>query len=187
MRRLGWLGSPLAVALVAGAFASVAPRTAQAKEEMILKQADQHPDYVAELDVHGVFAYGPTVGRYDVIGFGPGLHANFRLLKNGFIPDLNNNIALGVGAALVFDANYGDVRLVTPVVLQWNFWVSTHWSVFGEPGIAIEFPMSTPRGPEPVYLSPSLSVGGRYNFNDHVALVIRIGFPVTTVGVSFFL
>jgi hypothetical protein len=167
--------------------ASVAPREARAKEELIIKDEGQHPDYFAELDVHGVFALGPTLGRYDVVGFGPGMHANFRLLKNGFIPNLNNNIALGVGAALVFDANYGDVRLVTPVVMQWNFWLTPHWSVFGEPGFAIEFPMSTPRGPEPLYFSPVLAVGGRYNFDDHVALAVRLGFPVSTVGVSFFL
>ena len=167
--------------------ASFAPRAARAEEQSIIKEDDQHPDYVAELDVHGVFAAGPTIGRYDVIGFGPGVQASFRLFNHGFLPNINDNVAIGVGAALVFDANYGAVRLVTPLVLQWNFWLTTHWSVFGEPGVAIGFPMSTPRGNEPLYLSPSFDVGARYNFNDHVALVIRLGFPVSTVGVSFFM
>jgi len=167
--------------------ASFAPRDARATEEGIVKEEGQHPDYFAELDVHGVFAIGPTLGRYDVVGFGPGAHANFNLLKNGLIASLNDSVALGVGAALVFDALGGDVRLVTPVVLQWNFWLTPHWSVFGEPGVAIEFPMSTWRGNEPVYLSPVLDVGARYDFNDHVAFVVRLGFPVSTVGVSFFM
>jgi len=163
--------------------------TAEAREESIIKQPDQHPDYLAELDVHGVVAYsaGPlALGRYDLLGFGPGVEASFRVLKNGFIPTLNNSIAVGVGAELVFTTD-GDVRLVTPVVLQWNFWWTTHFSVFGEPGLAIEFPMSTPRGVEPVYASPILELGGRYNFNDHFALTARVGYPLTTFGVSFFL
>jgi hypothetical protein len=158
-------------------------------EDSILKQPDQHPDSFVELEVHGVVAYGAgpfLIGRYDEIGFGPGFRANFRILKDGFIPSLNDTVALGVGAELVFDTNSA-VHLVTPVVLQWNFWLTKHWSVLGEPGVAISFPMSTPRGPEPVFVTPSLSVGARYNFNDHVTLVMRLGYPVTSVGVSFFL
>lgn len=176
----------LAAALVAaGVLASPSARA----EDSILKQPDQHPDYFVELEVHGVVAYGAgpfLIGRYDGIGFGPGFHANFRILKNGFIPSLNDSVAIGVGAELVFDTS-NDVHLVTPVVLQWNFWLTKHWSLLGEPGVAISFPMSTPRGPEPVFVTPSLSVGARYNFNDHVTLVMRLGYPVTSVGVSFFL
>lgn len=166
---------------------------AAAREESIINQPDQHPDYLAELEVHGLIAYsaGPfALGRDDVFGFGPGFRANIRILKNGFIPKLNNNIAIGIGAELVFSAigTMGtEVRLVTPVVLQWNFWVTTHWSVFGEPGFAIEFPMSTPAGAEPIYVTPTLAVGARYNFNDKVALVMRLGYPITSIGVSFFL
>jgi hypothetical protein len=163
--------------------------TASAREESIFKQPDQHPDYFAELEVHGLVAYGGgplAIGRYDLVGFGPGFHANFRILKNGFIPSINDNVAIGVGAELVFDTGNA-VRFVTPVVLQWNFWVTTHWSLFGEPGVAIEFPLSTPKGAEPIYFSPTLSAGARYNFNDHVAFVVRLGYPVSSVGASFFL
>src|SRR5450631_922848 len=105
---------------------------ASAREEMIIKQVDQHPDYIAELEVHGLVAYGGgplAIGRYDLYGFGPGFRGNIRLMKNGFIPNLNNNIAIGLGAELVFAPVGGavggvDVRLVTPVVLQWNFWMT---------------------------------------------------------------
>jgi len=178
------------VCFTAGAAMVVlASQVASAREEPIIKQPDQHPDYFAELEVHGVVAYGAgplALGRYDLIGFGPGFHANFRVLKNGFIPNLNNSVAVGVGAELVFDTA-GDVRFVTPIVLQWNFWMTTHWSLLGEPGLAFSFPMSTPRGAEPVYVVPVLAVGARYNFNDHVALVVRVGYPISSVGVSFFL
>jgi hypothetical protein len=166
---------------------------ASAGEPSILNQPDQHPDYFGELEVHGLVAYsaGPlALGRYDILGFGPGVHGNFRIVKNGFIPSLNDSVAIGIGAELVFDAIGAlgvDVRLVTPVVLQWSFWVTAHWSVFGEPGFAIEFPMSTPQGGEPIYVTPVLSVGGRYSFNDKVAIVARVGYPFSTIGVSFFL
>jgi hypothetical protein len=171
----------------------VVSSVASAREESIINQPDQHPDYNAELEVHGLIAYGGgpfAIGRDDVFGLGPGVHGNIRILKNGFIPKLNNNVAIGIGAELVFNAigvAGTEVRLVTPIVLQWNFWMTTHWSVFGEPGFAIEFPMSTPGGAEPIYVTPTLSVGGRYNFNDKVALVLRVGYPITSIGVSFFL
>ena len=158
-------------------------------EESILKKPDEHPDAFAEIDVHGVVAYagGPlALGRYGLLGFGPGVRANLRILKNGFIPSLNNSIAISFGADLVFDTD-NDVRLVTPVAMQWNFWLTQHWSVFGEPGLAIEFPMSTPRGAEPIYVTPSLAVGGRYNFNDHITFTVRLGYPMSTIGASFFL
>jgi hypothetical protein len=167
----------------------LASRPAAAGEESIVKQPDQHPDYVAELEVHGLVAYsaGPLlIGRYGLLGFGPGFRATFRLLKDGFLPNVNDTVGVGVGADLVFDID-NDVRLVTPVVLQWGFWLTKHWSVFGEPGVAVEFPMSTPRGPEPIYLTPTLAIGGRYNFNDHVTLVLRLGYPISSFGVSFFL
>jgi len=176
------------IAIASALFGALLANSARA-EESIIKKPDEHPDAFAELDVHGVVAYagGPlALGRYDFIGFGPGVRANLRILKNGFIPSLNNSVAISFGADLVFDTD-NDVRLVTPVALQWNFWLTQHWSVFGEPGLAIEFPMSTPRGPEPIYLTPSLAVGGRYNFNDKVTFTVRLGYPLTTIGASFFL
>lgn len=174
---------------VAALVATVLAAPGARAEESIIKQPDQHPDYFAELEVHGVVAYGAgpfLIGRYNLIGFGPGFRANFRILKNGFVSTINDNVAIGVGAELVFDTDNA-VHLVTPVVLQWNFWLTKHWSVLGEPGLVISFPMSTPRGGEPIFFSPTLAVGARYGFNDHVALFMRLGYPISSIGVSFFL
>ena len=176
----------LALALSSSLLVAASPARA---EDSILKSPGEHPDGIVELEVHGDVAYagGPfLLGRYGYVGFGPGVHASFRILKNGFIPSINDSIAIGIAAELIFDTD-NDVRLLTPVVMQWNFWLTKHWSVFGEPGLAVEFPMSVPRGSEPIYVTPSLSVGGRYNFNDHVTLVLRLGYPVTSIGASFFL
>src|SRR5262245_60174730 len=109
----------------------VAP-AAHASEESIIK-GEEHPSYVAELDVHGVVAYwgnltGLALGRDGTVGFGPGIRASFNILKDGFLPKVNDSVAIGVGADLVFDID-NSVRFVTPVVMQWNFWLTTHWSV----------------------------------------------------------
>jgi hypothetical protein len=159
--------------------------TAASAEESLIKSPGDHPSYVVDLEPHGAFAVGggpfKTFGdRKDAYGFGPGLRATFNIVSNGFIPKLNNSVGIGVGADLVFvGAQYA--RLVVPVVLQWNFWVSTHWSVFGEPGVAFGF-VDGPFG-----VAPHFAAGGRYNFNEHVALTIRLGYPVSTIGVSFLL
>jgi hypothetical protein len=160
-------------------------------EESIVKQPDQHPSYLVELDVHGLFAYWAAplaLGRFGTVAFGPGIRASFNILKDGFLPNVNDSVAIGVSADLAFGID-NTVRLVTPIVLQWNFWLTQHWSVFGEPGVAIEFPMSIPNsgGGEPIYASPALFVGGRYNFNEHVTFTVRLGYPMSTIGASFLL
>jgi hypothetical protein len=66
--------------------------------------------------------------------------------------------------------------------MQWNFWLSTHWSVFGEPGLA--FGSDNGRG---TFLWPAFYAGGRYHFTDRIALTMRLGYPDFSLGVSFLL
>jgi hypothetical protein len=69
-----------------------------------------------------------------------------------------------------------------PVVMQWNFWLSKQWSVFGEPGLFI-------------YLDDqdgglqllSLWGGARFHIQERFTLTARIGHPTFTLGVSFLL
>jgi hypothetical protein len=94
----------------------------------------------------------------------------------GLVPNINDSVAVGVG----FDFG-GNDRIYVPVVLQWNFWLSTHWSVFGEPGLA--FGSGGPYSG----VFPAFFAGGRFHFTDRVALTIRLGYPDVSIGVSFFL
>ena len=79
---------------------------------------------------------------------------------------------------------------MVPVVMQWNFWLHPQWSVFGEPGVAFHF-----RGGHSDHFEfdPfTFYVGGRFHFNDSIALTVRLGAPlldnnVFSVGVSFLL
>jgi hypothetical protein len=128
-------------------------------------------------------------------------------LDNGFISSINNSIGIGFGLDWVHYPN-GAVKCVrlgrnscdavsdegldyfyVPVVMQWNFWLSREWSVFGEPGIAFRF-----YNHNADYLNDDgglkvdplvFYAGGRWHFSDYAALTLRIGYPSPSVGVSF--
>ncbi|HTB72126.1 MAG TPA: hypothetical protein VK762_02725, partial [Polyangiaceae bacterium] len=70
---------------------------------------------------------------------------------------------------------------LVPIVMQWNFWLSTHWSVFGEPGLAFG------SGDRSTIVWPVFYAGGRFHFTDRVALTMRLGYPDFSLGVSFLL
>jgi hypothetical protein len=64
--------------------------------------------------------------------------------------------------------------------MQWNFWLSRNWSVFGEPGGLVDFGDKT-------RVHPAFYAGGRFHFTDRVTLTMRVGHPTASVGVSFLL
>jgi hypothetical protein len=92
-----------------------------------------------------------------------------------------------------------------PVGLQWNFFVAKRWSVFAEIGAAPyyraysdycagyyvpgsqEYAVCQSSQPNHFSVTPWADVGGRFHFNEHVALTMRIGYPSLAVGVSFLL
>lgn len=163
----------LAVVLALGACA----RSARA-DESIIKNPGDHPDYRFEAEPHGLIGFGgPFEGG--ATDFGAGFRGTVIIVDNGFVSTINNSVGIGFGADVFF--KHG--TLVLPVVMQWNFWLSTHWSVFGEPGLGIS--------PNPFRnrdaFFPILMVGGRYHFNEKVSLTMRIGYPAFTIGASFFL
>jgi hypothetical protein len=84
---------------------------------------------------------------------------------------------VGIG----FGLDVSPSKVYLPVVMQWNFWLSRKWSVFGEPGptLRLDKGKAKPDG--------SLYVGGRYLFTDDIALTLRVGYPAPSVGVSFLL
>jgi len=69
-----------------------------------------------------------------------------------------------------------------PVVMQWNFWLTQRWSVFGEPGVNLYF-----LGNHGFDVSPALYVGGRFRIADRITLTARLGYPTFSFGVSFML
>lgn len=147
-------------------------------DESIIKNPGDHPNYRFEAEPHGLIGYGgPFIhGRND---FGAGFRGTIILLDNGFVKTINNSVGIGFGGDIFFRSG----TLFIPVVMQWNFWLTNHWSVFGEPGIG--FAANTAAGRDVLHFTGY--VGGRYHFNDRVSLTMRLGYPSIAVGVSFLL
>lgn len=150
-------------------------------DQSIIKQPGLHPDYSFEAEPHFVVGFADPPGGKDFGkgGFGPGFRGTFELVDNGFIASINNTVGLGVGVDwLVSGAKHSSVWV--PVVMQWNFWLSRNWSVFGEPGGAIYLGDKTGA-------SPVLMAGARLHFSESTTLTLRAGYPALAVGLSFLL
>jgi len=193
----------LALAVVLGAWNLRAPEARA--DTVTIERPGAHPNYQFEVEPHLLLSAFPPPGPATGLGYGVGARGTFELIDNGFIRTINNTVGVGIGVDWVsyddshlpcpkdpnsgtcadlnpdFSVNY----VYVPVVMQWNFWLTRSWSVFGEPGFALRF-MS--RGDEGVSLDPFLLfVGGRYHFNERISLTLRVGYPTFSVGASFLL
>jgi hypothetical protein len=188
--------------------ASLVGRQARA-DDVIIKQAGRHHTYSVELEPHAAVGFFvPAAGN----GFGIGGRATIPIVQNGFVRTINNSVGIGFGIDWVhyngcfFVRNsFGDCaalnRIWLPVVMQWNFYLSNHWSVFAEPGLAFAYSdwgdgCVTDNAGRVFVCGPSpnridfepviIFVGGRYHFSDGASLTMRIGWPYASIGVSFF-
>jgi hypothetical protein len=202
----------LAVVYVAFAVVWLGSRRARA-EETIIKRPGDHPTYSVEIEPHLAFAlFLPRAGSN---GVGIGGRFTIPVVKNGFVSSINNSVGIGFGLDWVhYNGCYGwwgnpynctnYNSFLFPIVMQWNFFLSTHWSVFGEPGLALVYHswgscsdwyidnrgnrVTYNCGPAPSQFDINpfiLFVGGRYHFSETVALTMRIGWPYASIGVSF--
>jgi len=152
---------------------TLAPRARA--DQMVIKYPGLHPRYVFEAEPHGLIA--PYANFLPGVGF----RGTVNLVHNGFVSSINNSVGIGFGADWV------DKGVWIPVVLQWNFWLSRNWSVFGEPGVAFRVGHGL-EGDHNDHLGIlGLWVGGRFHFTDRVTLTLRLGRPTFSVGVSFLL
>jgi hypothetical protein len=196
----------LALALVVAGFATARSACAQST----IKQPGARQQYVFEAEPHLAFGLVDPPGFGAGTGLGAGFRGTIELVKNGFIPKLNNSVGIGFGIDYVrYDGWQGPrgvcerfvpgpsgvpicVRASSsidhvnyfflPVVMQWNFWLHRQWSVFGEPGVALYFEDGH-LGFDPF----TLMLGGRFHVSERVALTLRIGYPTFTFGASFLL
>jgi hypothetical protein len=172
-------------------------------DTMIIRNPGDHSRYSFEAEPHLLLGLidppGPAYGT----GLGVGFRGTVILVDNGFVPSINNSIGIGFGADWVHYGSGGRSNCVVdtgpsgvqtcdtaslselwiPVVMQWNFYLSRQWSVFGEPGLALRY-QSVP-GYRNVNVDPQLYVGGRWHFSDQMTLTMRLGYPTLSVGVSF--
>jgi hypothetical protein len=196
--------------IAAGLFTVTSLVAVSASADDTIKLPGDHPHYSVEIEPHGLLGWS---ANYYGTGFGLGGRITIILTHDGFVKTINNSVGIGFGLDWVhysgpscysfyrgicyggFDANF----IQFPVVMQWNFYVAQHWSVFAEPGLYIwhgfydtNYPCNGPGLPPCGFynytdtsIGPAFYIGGRYHFSDSVALTMRIGYPTLSVGVSF--
>lgn len=199
---------PVVAALLPFSLAALAPAAASAQS--IIRNPGDHVKSV-EIEPHVLLVPWGTPGND--LGFGLGGRLTFPIVDNGFVSSINNSVGIGVGFDWMryggycgygyygTDARgrpvyYGDCgklnRFSIPVVMQWNFYLTKSWSVFGEPGLEYSFysnlcpdnyPGSLCRSPN--NLDPVLHAGGRWHFSQYATLTMRVGWPYISVGISF--
>ena len=182
-------GGCAAVALVA------APSIAGAQPGETRLERVEPADYSVEIEPH--FSFGAE-NVYGATGFGAGLRVGLPLAV-GHIGRAPQNLALSFGGdVLHYDncyfggycsANY----LMVPVALQWNVFVARPVSLFLEGGAFLYkgwFDECGPgdagcSAPPDFGLLPTLALGGRIHLGRDAALTLRLGYPTSTLGVSF--
>jgi hypothetical protein len=201
-----------ASAVAGGALLAMMAASSTAGAQTIIKTPGQHPQG-PELEPHLVLRPFDTFDND--LGLGLGFRATFQIGRNNFIGNINNSVGVGVGLDWTryrgckgyyrYDEYYNcdKVNVFTvPVVMQWSFYITKSWSVFGEPGIALSH-YSWDDCDNAVYydkkgrpynyychdnrrlVDPVFFVGGRWHFADNVTLTMRLGWPFSSVGVSF--
>ncbi len=165
-------------AVLVGLTAVLATERPARADVSVIKTPGDHPDYRFEAEPHGLIGFGGPFrgGKADL---GAGFRGTVIIVDNGFVKTINNSVGISFGGDLFFRGT----TLFVPVAMQWNFWLTNHWSVFGEPGVGMAFN----RGKGRDFIHPALSLGGRYHFNEKIALTMRIGYPAFSIGASFFL
>lgn len=168
-----------------------------ASAENLIKRPGAHNRYAFELEPQLVYRFstpyydnyygnnwnGGYYG-YNTDGIGVGVRASIPIMHNGPIDTINNNIAISFGGALTWHGMPGDdaVVLNIPVAFQWNFYFTDIISVLGEAGI--NTPLTFWNGRTRFNVEPLFQGGGRFQFGK-VGVLVRVGFPMVSVGANF--
>jgi hypothetical protein len=179
-----------------------------------IKDPGDHPKYGVELEPHFVVQWDDNDWGDDGIGIGG--RVSIPLMDNGPIPSINNNIAIGFGLDWAHfggdcwgyyyrgvpnplgGVNCSSDDIWVPVVAQWNFFFTPVVSAFGELGLGFQHESTSLDCSGPVsngcgisrsrnYLEPLFAVGPRFMVANSFAIVLRIGVPYFSAGVSFLL
>ena len=162
--------------------------------ETIIDQPGNHPKYSVELEPHLILGWAnidtndPFPHRIDFnnsAGFGPGLRVSIPLLDNGFVKKINNDVALGLG---IDWAHYGSADANVfwiPIVMQWNFHLTTVITVFGEPGAAFRYVSAHGNGE--LHADGVLQLGAKFMFSRYTGLTLRAGYPYFSAGLTLLL
>lgn len=131
------------------------------------------------LDVHAVLPYGAFFWG----GFGIGVGGTFYipLVKQGFIPALNDEFGIDFGADLVFyPGYYAAVGIYVPVSVLWTFHFTDTFAAYAKVGIALRIWPGYSLGA--VWPDGVGAVGLNWMFAKNMGLRAELGYPGLKVG-----
>jgi hypothetical protein len=133
------------------------------------------------LAVHAVLPYsGWAFG-----GFGIGVGGTFYipLVKNGFIPPVNDEFGIDFGADFLFYPGYfAGFSMYVPVSALWTFHITDTFSAYVKVGIALRI---WPGFVNPFYPDLVSVVGLNWMFAKSIGLRAELGYPGVKVGILF--
>lgn len=155
-----------------------------AAAQITVTKPGQYPEYGFEIQPYiGLFGVFPNPSNSS---FAAGARVNWMLIEDGFIPAINDSIALTTGVDLRLGSEFchshggshchSNLAFAVPVGMQWNLWFTRGLSAFAEPGVIF-----STRDHENL-VGPAFWIGGRYLFRSGLALTGRVNVLNTSVG-----
>jgi hypothetical protein len=132
------------------------------------------------LGIHAVLPYsGFAFG-----GFGIGVGGTFYipLVKDGFIPPVNDEFGIDFGADLLFYPGYAGAvfSMYVPVSVLWTFHFTDTFAAYAKVGIALRI---WPGFVAPVFPDLVSVVGLNWMFSKSIGLRAELGYPGIKVGI----
>jgi len=207
-----WLGRPVLILASTVSLLLGPISTANAREDVVIRSARAPMSYEVELEPHLVLGTAPP-GQGQGSGVGAGVRGNFVILPEGFIPKVNDSVAIGVGLdfgryygnwsvngyqnqCLHFESGPNGTQICTEVTSNGGTYtyvyipVVMQWNFW----LTRRFSAFGEPGVDFYYLGnhgvsavPALYLGGRLQLSDRITLTGRIGYPTVAIGVSFML
>jgi hypothetical protein len=188
----------LGYSLALGALTAVVGYSAPAGAQQYGERHDYYWDrdtYSVEVEPH--FAFGAE-DVYGATGVGGGLRLGIPFAY-GHLGRVPQNLAFDFGGdVLHYDNCYygtycGANYVMLPAALQWNVFVARPVSLFLEGGAFFYKGWLTPcqandsscSAPSDVGVLPTFAFGARVHLSPDVALTARLGYPSSTLGLSF--
>jgi hypothetical protein len=187
--------SPTLVAAFVAATAFATPGAVFA-EEGIIKDASVHDSRPTKLDITG------SLGFFGDTEIGLAGWYSFPIVKDGFIPALNDSFNVELGAAVDYAWSNYDYGLsahcdynytgFTPMGgVRWDFYLTPSWTVFGKAKAGIGYRVAkadcdgfTASDHGGTHLVVDPGAGAYWNFASDMAMRFEVGYRGGSVGLS---
>jgi hypothetical protein len=206
-----WIGRPAFVSvttLILALLGSIC--TADASEDVGARSSRAPMSHGFELEPHLVLGTAPP-GFGQGSGIGAGARGSVVILRDGFLPKVNDSVALGFGfdygrykgdwalngwrdQCLHYEVAPGGTQICTDVTSNGGTYTYLYLPVVVQWNFWLTRRVSAfgEPGVDLYYLAnhgfgavPALYLGARVQLSDRIALTGRLGYPTSAIGVSF--